>query len=415
MRSKIVAIFVLTTILISCTPIVEKKINQYTAEGKNIINSSLNIETKYNYILYTDESGIWFDNMKDVIKILEFNRTYALCSPHMRIPCGKTGLEITPAYCAYEGDETEMIIKDNILNDYHLYMIGDWAALLKPQSHMPEYTSSLIILPGKDTIYTFASIKKSKSCYNMSYSYSDCVQEETPESYICVDLYGDLLYSDLIDGDVDCQSPLLAYIESTDVKDWLYGDDGPMQIIYEAKYTLTQDDFFTIKNIEEVAFKESWIDTVFNVEKMGAPQMLTRVAQKVTNEYLRYKKEQEEKRLQELIEQIKQNAVTFREVFNTYKDNPIKAKQLYPVGKRMIIAMTLGGIEETPYALSAYSLDPDLISFAGDVLITTNDEDFTKLDYPHYVWMEVLLKDYSKSWTGTFDLRFTDAELLMWE
>ena len=63
-------------VFLSCTPSVEGRLNKYQTNGKIILDSSLGKDVVYDYILFTDSSGVYLDNYDNIIQLLSYEKIY---------------------------------------------------------------------------------------------------------------------------------------------------------------------------------------------------------------------------------------------------------------------------------------------------------------------------------------------------
>lgn len=151
--------------MLSCSPI-EMRVKKYELHDKTIIASSVGHEVNYDYVVFSDKNGLYFDNLEDVKQIISFGKEYVTLTP---IKASLQGNRIN-----YKAGEKTIFNEQQIRCYYDVYPIGDWATLLVYNKDTEYEVPSFCIFNNSDTIYNLV-FKEWCSWYNMFYKPTELI------------------------------------------------------------------------------------------------------------------------------------------------------------------------------------------------------------------------------------------------
>lgn len=399
----------------SCSPSLEKKIEKYEKEGKTIIASTLGQETKYNCIVYSDDKGVYVDNMKSIYQILEYNKGYTVAIPSLSIPSDNSGLKIdikeSPVKSKFSAEE--------LMENYEIYPIGDWATILRGKNDWGSDIPNYILQNGSNTVYS-VSVDKLYwySRYHLQYPNNsdddvalpaqDEEGETKPEEYISIPLYGE--YKQFQNG----YNKLAVYFANcdNDFFSWLNKEYDYCQTLFTSTLSITQDHFFDAATITSVNF----FGTEFHTSEIGSNAMCEQVAKLIYNDYVTEKRKEAEEAQRERVQNILDQCTSLTQLRKDLSRNKIQTEQKY-AGKKILLDLTLSEIMrvDTRYASNQYRLEHHYVgeelSEYLDVVIYSDDEAFTQLTYPKRCIVTGVFDVNSSTYNSFY---FEDCELVLY-
>lgn len=427
----LIGIFLLTS---SCTPSVESKVKKYCDAGKTIIASTMDQETKNNCIIFADNKGVYFDNMKDVYPILLFAKNYTFVGLGLSMTCEKPSLEITQRVKSFKWEDIFPSPLDN-LNNYDIYPIGDWATILCAKNGWGSDYSSYIIKNGNDTIYELARPLSGDPCitgwqskYQLKYDYNldaagceeifeypNCYGNEREEStnkkggddeqgFIAIKLEGG--YYKL---QSDCDN-LSSYLEryGQEFYEWYEQHNG--RTLYFAELIITPEQFLDVNTIDSIKFVE--LSTAFKYSELGSTKMYKQLAGAL---YAKYQKEKEAE-VREQMQYILDHCENMKEISDDVR-NVFQAEKKYE-GKKIYFKTEVYSIkqaDEWDYTHNKYRVYAQSYYDGGfstiEIYCFTDDKQFIELSYPRECVIQGELKVNISS--PKF-LKFENCKLLMW-
>lgn len=142
--------------------------------------------------------------------------------------------------------------------------------------------------------------------------------------------------------------------------------------------------------------------------------MFSDVIKAVQDSIRTIKERMQREREAEIIEFIRSQAIEIDEIGNMYRNNPMRAKELYPVGRTYIIDVTLDNIKETYYSNYQYVMEHEGYSLVKHFFYS-NDGSFVNFAYPKHVYVRAkLLRIDRDSYIDELYPIFVNTELLMW-
>lgn len=136
-------------------------------------------------------------------------------------------------------------------------------------------------------------------------------------------------------------------------------------------------------------------------------------AEEREKEYEEQCRREEEERVDQQTEHIVNNSIDFDDMRNDYK-NPIKAKQKYVEGSKMLLTLKAREIRYAENDNYKYVVLGDNMSFIH-IYIYTNDEGFASLDYPSVIWIDATFGYRNVDYYGDETYVFRDAKLYLWK
>lgn len=415
---KTLLFFSLVLCLVSCSSKIEKKVNEYQQQEKTILSSTLGTEDPNEYILFMDKEGIFLDDMNQTTKLVSFGAEYTFKEMYARINRNKLGAVVRESNNFNSLTGAKLTLKQDDIYDYSIAVITDWCLILHSNLREGVY----IFMPNSKDIY----YAKEVYCHDTKYYYSN--EDGAPvyaerdrfkkEDEITILLHGDLIYSDaheLQDG----ENPLKAHLPSF-IYDWCTDIDCPDcadATIFDAYYNLTKRNLFE-GSIDKVEFKRMGWAGEFEGKEIGTQTMWTKVAENTGSLYNKWKEDidelmrrDEEAAARERVQAIVDQSVSFMDFLDLYLSNEVKAVKTYPKGKTMIFGIELERIEA---GYSSYKLVPDAY-IKMNVNMRTNDENFTELNYPCFVYIQTDFVDCTKGWDGQLYFKFENTVLRAWD
>ena len=156
----------------------------------------------------------------------------------------------------------------------------------------------------------------------------------------------------------------------------------------------------------------------FEGKEIGTQTMWTKVAENTGSLYNKWKEDidelmrrDEEAAARERVQAIVDQSVSFMDFLDLYLSNEVKAVKTYPISKTMIFGIELERIEA---GYSSYKLVPDAY-IKTNVNMRTNDENFTELNYPCFVYIQTDFVDCTKGWDGQLYFKFENTVLRAWD
>lgn len=412
---KTLLLFGLVLCFVSCSSKIEKKVNEYQQQEKTILSSTLGTEDPNEYILFMDKEGIFLDDMDKTTKLVSFGTEYIFKEMYARINKNKLGAVVRESNNFNSLTGAKLTLKQDDIYDYSIAVITDWCLILYSNLDKGVY----IFMPNSNNIY----YAKEVYCHDTKYDYYSN-EDGAPvyaerdrfkkEDEITILLHGDLIYSDaheLQDG----ENPLKAHLPSF-IYDWCTDIDCPDcadATIFDAYYNLTKRNLFE-GSIDKVEFKRMGWAGEFEGKEIGTQTMWTKVAENTVSLYNKWKEDidelmrrDEEAAAQARVQAIVDQSVSFMKFLDLYLSNEIKALKTYPIGKTMIFGIELERIEA---GYSSYKLVPDAY-IKTNVNMKTDDEAFTELNYPCYVYIQTDFVDCTKGWDGQLYFKFENTVL----
>lgn len=404
--------------MFSCSPSLEKKVEKYEKEGKTIISSTLGQEVKHHCIVFSDDKGVYVDNMKSVYQIIEFNKEYTIAIPSLSIPSDNSGVKI---------DIEEISVKANfsaeeLVENYEIYPIGDWATILRGKNDWGSDIPNYILKNGSNTVYSVSLDKLYwYSRYHLQYPSNpdddDVVlvaavaegEEETEQvEYISIPLYGE--YMKFQNGG----SNLAAYFTNCDNNfvTWLNEEYKYHKTLFTSTLLITEDHFFDAATITSVNF----FGTEFQTSEIGSKAMYEQVAKLIYNDYVTEKRKEAEEAQKERVQNILDQCTSLAQLRNDLSRNKIQAEQKY-AGKKILLDLTLSEISrvDTRYASNQYRMEHHYVgeelSQYLDVVIYSDDEAFTQLTYPKRCIVAGVFDVHGSTYNSFY---FEDCELVLY-
>lgn len=394
----------------SCSPSLEKRIEKYEKEGKTILSSTVGQEEKHPCIVFSDDKGVYVDNMKSVYQIIEFNKEYTIAIPSLSIPSDNSGVKI---------DIEEISVKENfsadeLMENYEIYPIGDWATFLRGKNDWGTDIPNYILKNGSNTVY---SVSLDNVYWSSKYHllYDDDVafpavaegEEETEqEEFISIPLYGE--YMNFQNGG----SNLAPYFTNCDNNFVTWLNDKYHQTLFTSTLLITEDHFFDAATITSVNF----FGTEFQTSEIGSKAMYEQVAKLIYNDYVTETRKEAEEAQKERVQNILDQCTSLGQLRNDLSRNKIQAEQKY-AGKKILLDLTLSDISrvDTRYASNQYRMEhqyvgEDVTQYL-DIVIYSDDEAFTQLTYPKRCIVSGVF-DVPGSTYNTF--YFEDCELVLY-
>lgn len=416
--------FSITLPYIACSSInLEQKVTEYQQQGKTILSSTFETEDPNEYILYMDKEGIFLDDMNRTTKLVSFGAEYTFKEMYARINRNKIGAVACESSHFNSLTGTKMTLKQEDIYDYSIAVITDWCLILRPNLTEGIY----IFMPNRNDVNYAKDVyvhDTKYEYYNESHTdkYGSPViteREKTDkDDEITIMLRGDLIYSDAHEPQ-DGENPLKTLLPSF-IYNWCTDIDCPDctdATIFDAYYKLTKGNLFD-GPIDKIVFKKmGWAGT-FEGKEIGTQTMWTKVAENIGSLYNKWQenidelmRRDEEVATQERVQAIVNQSVSFMKFLDLYLTNEVKAVKNYPMGKTMIFGIELERIEAD---YSSYKLVPDAY-IKTNVNMRTDDENFTELNYPCYVYIQTDFVECTKGWDGQLYFKFDNTVLKAWE
>lgn len=413
---KTLLFFSLVLCLVSCSSKIEKKVNEYQQQEKTILSSTLGTEDPNEYILFMDKEGIFLDDMEKTTKLVSFGTEYIFKEMYARINRNKLGAVVRESNNFNSLTGAKLTLKQDDIYDYSIAVITDWCLILYSNLDKGVY----IFMPNSNNIY----YAKEVYCHDTKYYYYYSNEDGAPvyaerdrfkkEDEITILLHGDLIYSDAHEPQ-DGENPLKKLLPS-DIYEWCTNIDCPDcadATIFDAYYNLTKGNHFD-GSIDKIEFKKmGWAGT-FEDKEIGTQTMWSKVAESVAYQYNKWEEDiaelmrrDEEAAARERVQAIVDQSVSFMDFLDLYLSNEVKAVKTYPIGKTMIFGIELERIEA---GYSSYKLVPDAY-IKTNVNMRTNDENFTELNYPCFVYIQTDFVDCTKGWDGQLYFKFENTVL----
>ncbi|MBQ7382625.1 MAG: hypothetical protein IJV61_06370 [Paludibacteraceae bacterium] len=415
---KTLMFFSLVLCLVSCSSKIEKKVNEYQQQEKTILSSTLGTEDPNEYILFMDKEGIFLDDMEKTTKLVSFGTEYIFKEMYARINRNKLGAVVRESNNFNSLTGAKLTLKQDDIYDNSIAVITDWCLILYSNLDKGVY----IFMPNSNNIY----YAKEVYCHDTKYYYSN--EDGAPvyaerdrfkkEDEITILLHGDLIYSDAHEPQ-DGENPLKKLLPDF-IYDWCTNIDCPDcadASIFDAYYNLTKGNLFD-GSIDKIEFKKMGWAGKFEGKEIGTQTMWTKVAENIGSLYNIWKEDinelmrrDEEVAAQERVRAIVDQSVSFMKFLDLYLTNEIKAVKTYPTGKTMIFGIELERIES---GYSSYKLVPDAY-IKTNVNMSTDDEAFTELNYPCYVYIQTDFVECTKGWDGQLYFKFQNTVLKAWD
>ena len=402
---------------------VERRVTEYQQQGKTILSSTFETEDPNEYILYMDKEGIFLDDMNQTTKLVSFGAEYTFKEMYARINRNKIGAVACESSHFNSLTGTKMTLKQEDIYDYSIAVITDWCLILRSNLREGVY----IFMPNSKDIYYTQDVYIHDTKYEY-YNKDHTNEYGSPiitkrdkmkkEEVIELLLHGDLIYGDAHEPQ-DGENPLKKLLPS-DIYEWCTNIDCPDcadATIFDAYYNLTKGNHFD-GSIDKIEFKKmGWAGT-FEDKEIGTQTMWSKVAESVAYQYNKWEEDiaelmrrDEEAAAQERVQAIVDHSVSFMDFLDLYLSNEVKAVKTYPIGKTMIFGIELERIEA---GYSSYKLVPDAY-IKTNVNMKTNDENFTELNYPCYVYIQTDFVDCTKGWDGQLYFKFENTVLRAWD
>lgn len=412
---KTLLFFSLVLCLVSCSSKIEKKVNEYQQQEKTILSSTLGTEDPNEYILFMDKEGIFLDDMNQTTKLVSFGAEYTFKEMYARINRNKLGAVVRESNNFNSLTGAKLTLKQDDIYDYSIAVITDWCLILHSNLREGVY----IFMPNSKDIY----YAKEVYCHDTKYYYYSN-EDGAPvyaerdrfkkEDEITILLHGDLIYGDAHEPQ-DGENPLKKLLPS-DIYEWCTNIDCPDcadATIFDAYYNLTKGNHFD-GSIDKIEFKKmGWAGT-FEDKEIGTQTMWSKVAESVAYQHNKWEEDiaelmrrDEEAAARERVQAIVDQSVSFMDFLDLYLSNEVKAVKTYPIGKTMIFGIELERIEA---GYSSYKLVPDAY-IKTNVNMRTNDENFTELNYPCFVYIQTDFVDCTKGWDGQLYFKFENTVL----
>lgn len=416
---KTLLLFGLVLCFVSCSSKIEKKVNEYQQQEKTILSSTLGTEDPNEYILFMDKEGIFLDDMDKTTKLVSFGTEYIFKEMYARINRNKLGAVVRESNNFNSLTGAKLTLKQDDIYDYSIAVITDWCLILYSNLDKGVY----IFMPNSNNIY----YAKEVYCHDTKYDYYSN-EDGAPgyaerdrlkkEDEITILLHGDLIYSDAHEPE-DGENPLKKLLPDF-IYNWCTDIDCPScadATIFDAYYNLTKRNLFE-GSIDKVEFKRMGWAGEFEGKEIGTQTMWTKVAENTGSLYNKWKEDidelmriDEEAGAQARVQAIVDQSVSFMKFLDLYLTNEVKAVKNYPMGKTMIFGIELERIEA---GYSSYKLVPDAY-IKTNVNMKTEDENFTKLNYPCFVYIQTDFVECTKGWDGQLYFKFDNTVLKAWD
>ena len=396
--------------MLSCSPI-EMRVNKYELHDKTIIASSLGHNVDYDYVVFSDIDGLYFDNLKeDVKQIISFGKKYVTLTP---IDASISGDEI-----CYEADKMTIFNEQQIRCYYDVYPIGDWATLLIYNKDTEYEVPSYCIFYNSDTIYNLV-FKEWCSQYEMFYTSTELIIQNG-EGVDC-SISGVFTRAKQKNGDgnyfsfnvtkkpSDIGEDMNINIDffKTDMPyfyEWLYEGESPEE---KFKYTTT---FITHdkQSMQSPTGLSCSFDNMPNCDFTSDEISTDDALRKIFNTLFSQCKSDFDRKW----EQLKEQCADIEEISNDLR-NEYKATNKY-FGKKICLYVDARKIEESSffdnnkYKVYADGYTSGLFNDV-DVVCLTDDKQFLQLDYPRKCIIKGELSIYNSS-TGR--IRVNNCELI---
>ena len=343
-------------------------------------------------------------DMEKTTKLVSFGTEYIFKEMYARINRNKLGAVVRESNNFNSLTGAKLTLKQDDIYDYSIAVITDWCLILYSNLDKGVY----IFMPNSNNIY----YAKEVYCHDTKYYYYSN-EDGAPvyaerdrfkkEDEITILLHGDLIYSDAHEPQ-DGENPLKKLLPS-DIYEWCTNIDCPDC----ADATIHFDG-----SIDKIEFKKmGWAGT-FEDKEIGTQTMWSKVAESVAYQYNKWEEDiaelmrrDEEAAARERVQAIVDQSVSFMDFLDLYLSNEVKAVKTYPIGKTMIFGIELERIEA---GYSSYKLVPDAY-IKTNVNMRTNDENFTELNYPCFVYIQTDFVDCTKGWDGQLYFKFENTVL----
>lgn len=419
----------ISMLMFSCAPSVEKKVKQYECEGKTIIASTLGQETEHNCIVFSDNSGVYFDDMKEVSQVLAFGKAYVSVFPSLSIPCDNSGLRID----LNNGHEYTFTAEN--IGYYDIYPIDDWATVLCGRNSWGSDIPNFILKKGSDTIYMVDNFEYWYSKYPLQYpenvevieaegededgtivagtfSYEGTNKNQVgangdKEGYICVKLIGGgegALQEGCDNMSRYVQNPEYDFVE------WV--DENDNCTAFSGDVIITPGHFFEATSISSISFI-NLKNCQFSYNEIGTSEMYRKLVLSIVSKF----EEEKQQRQREKINEILDQCVDIEEISHDLR-NEVAAERKYN-GKKVLLDLKILSINrvDSRYTYNPYLLDAQYIKVTSDkttwieVSCYTEDESFVELSYPHNC---VIMGELMVNLSSPGNLLFENCELVIY-
>ena len=421
---KTLLLFIIALSIIACSSKkVEQKVTEYQQQGKTILSSTLGTEDPNEYVLFMDKEGIFLDDLDKTTKLISFGTEYTFKEMYARINRNKLGAVVRESNNFNSLTGAKLTLKQDDIYDYSIEVITNWCIILRPNLSEGVY----LFMPNSNNVFYAKDVYIHDTKYeyyneNHTDKYGSPViieREQTDkDDEITIMLRGDLIYCDAHEPQ-DGENPLKKLLPDF-IYDWCTNIDCPDcadASIFDAYYNLTKGNLFD-GSIDKIEFKKMGWAGKFEGKEIGTQTMWTKVAENIGSLYNIWKEDinelmrrDEEVAAQERVRAIVDQSVSFMKFLDLYLTNEIKAVKTYPTGKTMIFGIELERIES---GYSSYKLVPDAY-IKTNVNMSTDDEAFTELNYPCYVYIQTDFVECTKGWDGQLYFKFQNTVLKAWD
>ena len=377
-------------VFLSFTPSVEGRLNKYQTNGKIILSSSLGKEVTYDYILYTDSTGVYLDNLDNIIQLLSYEKLYWVRNITPTISCNQSGIKFEEAISEFKF--SSQFFKRN---NYKVYPIGDWATVLTANTNNPEIPD-MLLLNNSDTIYTTEQQIVWNSRYEVKYpsnSEDGDESESIEEPVVAVEENEDITINEYVNisfvsyGD-DVDHCLINYCDQEEIYQWekesyFYTSYTSYRAVVKINLS-NKNNYIDENSVDYIVFDE--LDYIrFSSEEVGTSKMYKSIADKIKYKYDLYQAEIESKIRQKILDQCISINQVARDLRNT-----VSAEKKYS-NQKILFKSQITRISQLDPYYSDYKYRVDAIRlneytddefYSIEIRIYTNDELFTEINYP---------------------------------
>ena len=373
-------------VFLSFTPSVEGRLNKYQTNGKIILSSSLGKEVTYDYILYTDSTGVYLDNLDNTIQLLSYEKSYWVRIITPIISCNQSGVKFNESIYKFKFDS--QFLKRN---NYKVYPIGDWATVLTANTNNPEIPD-MLLLNNSDTIYTTEQQIVWNSRYEVKYPSNSEDGEESEsieEPVVAVEENEDITINEYVNisfvsyGD-DVDHCLINYCDQEEIYQWA---KSKSYTFYKAVVKINQNNknnYIDEKSVDFIIFDK--LDYIsFTREEIGSSKMYNLISSKISYKYDLYQAEIENRIRQKILDQC----ISINQVARDLR-NSVSAEKKYS-NQKILFKSQITRISQLDPYYSDYKYRVDAIRlneytddefYSIEIRIYTNDELFTEINYP---------------------------------
>ena len=341
-------------VLTSCSSLTEKKIKEYEAKGKHIVNIAPQADYgEINYFYYYDNSGIYFVNVSagHEYLLVDFNKSYYPARIYLRYD--------------YMNNESVMSAKNSIMN----YFDFETHFSLSSDFRVSAFNDcALFIYQGKDKYVFF--VGKPDYCYYLpdaSPQYSS-IHEDKRE---CVTItYSGNLWGEygLEPGDDSYPRFPSKYIEPGFVYFWFKNYLPTDMFKYNVDLEISFDG-----TISPTKFIFPGLNKCYTIYEINNGDLLQDLSKEMDKQFEMWSSDK-----------IENEGVNISDMITTFHNNTIKANRDYKVGNRIFLHTKLSKI--IPWDINNQKYKMTFMESLNDkVTVYSNDDLFAYLDYPCYV------------------------------